>query len=119
MVRTVNRRLFRTLIYVLVTAQIFLSAPVVSAMAGAATPSPSEMPCADSMPHASDADACPCCAEGDLGTAGCLSACTASVGAISTFELPAVSLAATPLPALPSVHIARASDPPLKPPPIF
>jgi len=118
MVNIVNRRFFRTLIYVLVAGQLLLSAPIVSAMSAWGSTSTAEAPCADMMLHASNTDPCPCCLEGDMGNATCLSACTASVGAISTYQFSMARMAVDPLPVTRVAHIARASDPPLKPPPI-
>jgi hypothetical protein len=118
MVSIMNRRFFRALVHLLIAGQLLLSAPIVPAMSGASAMGSSGVHCADSMPDPAAADACPCCPEGETSTAACLSACAASVGAISTLELPTVSLTAAPVPLFPFVHVARAVDPPLKPPPI-
>jgi len=118
MFHDVNRRLFRSLIYVLVAGQLLLSAPMVSAMSAGQSAASSERPCADSMHHARDSHPCPCCPDQGKGDAACLSACTASVAATSSLQLPAVSTTHLPPPDDVAVHTARASDPPLDPPPI-
>lgn len=108
-------RRHRPLVFLLIAAQLLLSAPVVNALA-AMTSSPVEaMPCAGDMP---EPDHCPCCPEGVTNMATCLAACTASVGAPSllTFDpAPAESAA-------PPTHVATifgaSDDPPLTPPPI-
>ena len=48
---TVNRRLLRPLIFVLVAAQALLSAPLATAMSVGAASTSQEMPCADTMPQ--------------------------------------------------------------------
>jgi hypothetical protein len=101
---------------VLVAAQVFLSAPVASAFAAMASADGGHH-CAE-MESAAHMGDCPCCPEGDSGTAACLSACTASLGAIAVFSFvspPAVHARADlPL----SSPRARLAEPPLKPPPI-
>lgn len=120
MVALVNRHV-RPLVFVLVLAQLLLSAPIVNAMAGAAThASPA---CASHVPgrgHLGSGhhDTCPCCPDGVMTDAGCLAACTAG---------------AAPLQSVPSARVVEAviapnqrvvtlfvgfSEPPLKPPPI-
>jgi hypothetical protein len=114
----VKQRVLRTLVHVLVAAQLLLSAPVVSALANSMASGASEMPCADMMPPAPGSEPCPCCPDGDMNDAACLSACMASVGAVATqvFLAAQVNVVSGPLP--PDVRIVRISDPPLKPPPI-
>ena len=112
------RRWLKPLIYTLVLGQVLLSAPMVNAMSGATGSDHAEMACADSMPHAADSGSCPCCPEGDLGTAACLSSCAATLAAVSTIEFSSVAPDAAALPDAPLVHVAQVSDPPLKPPPI-
>ena len=118
-VARVVSRCFRVLIHVLVAAQVFLSAPVV---AGVASPSNgtsmSGMPCGENMPATQDGEPCPCCPDGVDGAAACLSACAASVGAISVLILPLVTMTSTPAFAALNVPLACAAEPPLKPPPI-
>jgi hypothetical protein len=117
MVTLMSRRPFRTLIYVLIAAQALSLAPATAFGSDQAGENP-EMACADMMPAAAESEPCPCCPEGAMGAAACLSACTAAAGAISTFILPIIksdselALGATFLPR------AKISDPPLKPPPI-
>ena len=118
MVGAVNRRWLNSLIYVLVLGQMLLSAPMVSALGGAIGGTGAEMPCADSMPQAPDRDSCPCCPDGNLGATACLTSCTAMLAAISAVDFPLSAPEATLLPDEPLVHLARASEPPLKPPPI-
>jgi hypothetical protein len=97
----VSRQPFRFIIHVLIAAQLLLSAPIYA------------------VPAAADQDCCPCCPDGAQGVAACLSACTASVGAISTFAPYSVALIATAAPPGPRTRgVAEIADPPLKPPPI-
>ena len=115
---TVNRRIARPFVHVLVAAQLLLSAPVVTAMAPVANAHSADMPCADSMPKADDSKPCPCCPDGTTSVAGCLSACTAVTAVPPTLSILASSATAMPaiVPASPS--FADWADPPLKPPPI-
>ena len=114
MFSTVKR--FRPLIYVLVAAQLLLSAPVVSALSAAS--SAEQMPCGDMMPAGSDSDHCPCCPDGVTSMGECLSACTAAHAAARTPTLfvPVTisSLANTPA----FVPLVMLADPPVQPPPI-
>jgi len=113
----VTRSFIRRVIYCLVAGQALLSAPMVNAMTGGAPAAGHEMPCADSM-SAADADRCPCCPDGDRGVAACLTSCTAMVAPMATLVIPAV-VKTTVFPSSEAqVPRARASDPPLKPPPI-
>lgn len=114
----VNRRLIRTLIYVLVAGQALLSAPIASAMGNGASAGAAEMLCADSMPQADDSKPCPCCPDGTASIAGCLSACAASVAALPAPAVQIVRMAAQPAPGTAFPQIADLADPPLKPPPI-
>jgi hypothetical protein len=118
MVHRVKRRLTRALIFALVTGQVLLSAPVVAATAAVGGYA-SEMPCADSMPQAEDSKPCPCCPDSPFGAATCLAACSASVGAISTYVWSHVATAAMPALAEPTVRLVLLADPPIKPPPII
>ena len=111
-------RPFRIVVHILAVAQLLLSPVAVSALTTGPATAASEMPCADTMPHADDQRSCPCCPDGANSVAACLSNCAASVGAISSFELPISTLLAMPLPAMPLTQVARIADPPLKPPPI-
>jgi hypothetical protein len=114
----VNRRLVRTLLYVLVAGQVLLSAPIASAMSMGANAASAEMPCADSMPQADDSKPCPCCPDGTSSVAACLSACTAAAAALPALAVDAVRAATLPSPVAASPQIADLADPPLKPPPI-
>lgn len=115
----VKRRFFRPLLYVLVAAQVLLSAPVTAALAGSGSQQAEQkMACADSMPAADHSNPCPCCPDGTTTMAGCLSACA---GAVAAIPLP-VSYAAPSVPQLAPDPVylgsANLADPPLKPPPI-
>lgn len=114
----VNRRLIRTLIYVLVAGQALLSAPIASAMGNSASADTAEMPCADSMPQTDESKPCPCCPDGTVGIAACLSACAASVAALPAPAVQIVRMAAQPALGITIPQIADLADPPLKPPPI-
>jgi hypothetical protein len=113
----VSRRIVRRLSLLLVVLQLLLSAPLAGAYADIASAGQPDH-CAGMMHAGDSADACSCCPDGIQGTAACLSACAASVGAITplSFEFePDVS----PDPVSPVViHRADRADPPLKPPPI-
>lgn len=114
----VNRRFIRTLIYVLVAGQVMLSAPLASAMGDDTSAVAAEMPCADSTPQTDDSKPCPCCPDGTVGAAACLSACTAFVAGLPVLTvqiLHAPALQAAMPVALP---VADFAEPPLKPPPI-
>lgn len=114
----VNRRFIRSLIYVLVAGQVLLSAPIASAMAGDTAAATSEMPCADSMPQTEDSEPCPCCPDGTVGAAACLSACSASVAALSVLTVQILRAPALQTPMPICLPVADLSEPPLKPPPI-
>ena len=114
----VNRRLIRTLIYVLVAGQALLSAPIASAMATGASAGAAEMPCAYSMTQADDSKPCPCCPDGTSSIAACLSACAVSVAALPAAAIHVVRSVALRAPAPAFPQIADLADPPLKPPPI-
>jgi len=118
MFSNVNRRFFRTLIYVLVAGQALLSAPIASAMGNGATAAVAEMPCADSMPQTDDSKPCPCCPDGTSSMAACLSACTGSAATLSAPAAHAVKAVALPSPAAAFPQIVDLADPPLTPPPI-
>ena len=115
---TVNRRIARPLVHVLVAAQLLLSAPVVTAMAPVASTHSADMPCADSMPKADDSKPCPCCPEGTISMAGCLSACTAVTAVPPTLSIQVSNAAAMHAIVPASSPFADRADPPLNPPPI-
>jgi hypothetical protein len=108
------KRFFRPLLYVLISAQLLLSAPVVSALTAASASN--SMPCAGMM--MGDTEPCPCCPEGTESMAQCLSACAAAFGFVvahSGFASePASSCASAPL----FKPLAVLAEPPIKPPPI-
>lgn len=114
----VKRPLLRKWIYAMVAAQIFMSVPVASAFASISSAG-KDSHCAEMQQAGDQADHCLCCPDGESGTAACLSACSASLGAIAVFTFassPAVHSRAV-LP--PQGHRAQAPEPPLKPPPIY
>lgn len=114
----VKRPLLRRWIYALVAAQIFMSVPMASAFASIASAG-QDNHCAEMQHPGGQADQCPCCPEGASGTAACLSACTASLGAVTVFTFTSPpTVHARVAPVLQS-HIAQAAEPPLKPPPIY
>ena len=114
----VNRRFIRALVYVLVAGQLLLSAPIASAFSSNTATAASEMPCADSMPQPDDSKPCPCCPEGTVGVAACLSACTGSIASIPSLEIRVSRAPLVEASPLATVPIAEFADPPLKPPPI-
>jgi len=117
MVAFVKRRL-RPLIYLLVAAQLLLSAPVVNALAAVPASDAETMECAGHMSATQHADGCPCCPDGAGTHASCLAACTAHVGAMPSLLLPEIANT-TAAPVTRLVDTAGAiDDPPLKPPPI-
>jgi hypothetical protein len=119
MVVTVKLRLLRALVFVLVTAQVLMSPPVVAAMtAHAGDGARAEMPCADTMPQHDDGKPCPCCPDGTGGMAACLSACAASTGLIAQFSVAVTRACNASVPGVSPLPRAHFADPPLKPPPI-
>jgi hypothetical protein len=112
-------RRFRALIFVLVAAQVLLSAPVVAAVTN--TPDAAGMagmPCDELMPAMADGEPCPCCPDGIDSAASCLSACVAALGAISSLTLPGVVMTSSTSIAESQTSLACAAEPPLNPPPI-
>ena len=126
MFRNVNRRLLRTLVYVLVTAQVLSFAPVAAAGVPEESSASTQMPCAatmadtmaDTTADKGDSKSCPCCPDGTKGVAACLSTCTASVGAIAALVIPVANTSSGPIRVAFSTARADLPDPPLKPPPI-
>ena len=114
----VNRRLLRSLVYLLVLGQVLLSAPVTTVLASTGSSAVAEMPCADSMPQTDHSKPCPCCPDGTTGVAACMSACTGSVAALSTLTVQLIRVAAQAPVSVTTVPAAHVADPPLKPPPI-
>ncbi len=117
MFEVVNRRNLRKIVCLLVALQAFLSAPMGSAFAAMAGPA-DPANCEGMMTDTGAPDSCPCCPEGDMGTAACLSACAASAGAVQTLAV--VQARAMVVFAAPRVHadVATPDDAPLTPPPI-
>lgn len=118
MFANVNRRLIRSLVYLLVLGQVLLSAPVTAAVASTGSSAAAEMPCADSMPQTDHSKPCPCCPDGTAGIAACLSACAGSVAALSSLTVQLIRVAAQAPVSVATMLAARVADPPLKPPPI-
>lgn len=113
----VKSRLLRPLIYVLVAAQLLLSAPVASAFAASEPARAMSAECASDMHHPADATRCPCCPDG-VSMSVCLATCAAAAAITTTVRTkssPAVALAIS---AAPVVALVSLADPPLKPPPI-
>jgi hypothetical protein len=108
----------RPLVYLLVAAQLLLSAPVVNALASGSAGSAAAMECQGHESATSHADGCPCCPDGVGTHAACLAACTANVGAPPALILPQ-AMGSMPAPATTMiVKTGSLGDPPLKPPPI-
>jgi hypothetical protein len=117
MVRLMKRRLFRSLVHVLIAAQALSFAPGTATLASGQSGTNAAMDCAD-MVGAGTSEPCPCCPDGVMDATACLSACSATVGAISTFLLPVANPASDPIVNATFLPRDRTSDPPLKPPPI-
>jgi hypothetical protein len=113
-----KRRLFRSLVHVLIVAQALSFAPGAATLASEQSGTNAAMDCADMVPGAGTSESCPCCPDGVMDATACLSACSATVGAISTFLLPVANSASDPIVTATFLPRARTSDPPLKPPPI-
>src|SRR5690242_17890261 len=101
MVARVNRRSIRKLALVLVAAQLLCAPPIASALAALASATAGGAHCAELMPAGESSgkgsDHCPCCPDGGMNVAACLSACTASVGWISNLEFGVTRVAAEPV----------------------
>lgn len=111
------KRRVRPLVYLLVLAQLLLSAPLVNAFSGAAA-SHASPACEGHVPPATEHHGCPCCPDGVMTDAGCLAACTAGAAPLQScppLRLEAPSIASDERVAEVFGGIA---DPPLKPPPI-
>jgi hypothetical protein len=89
-----------------------------SAFAAIASAGPEDH-CAAMMYASAQDDSCPCCPDGESGVADCLSACTASLGAIVEFSFvyPCSGPARVTQAAI--FQRIQAAEPPLKPPPIY
>ncbi|HEX6638315.1 MAG TPA: hypothetical protein VF033_11725 [Steroidobacteraceae bacterium] len=109
-----DRRFLRKLMYALIAVQIIAAPPV----AGAFAKLMPDAHCASSMPAGVDQDSCPCCPEGVTNMVSCLSACTASAGAIPSLEIPAPCTIILRVAVSPFLHRTAPSEPPLDPPPI-
>ena len=121
MVALVKRRWSRPLIYVLVAAQLLLSAPAMAFSSGASgVPAASTtIPCDHQMNIGHRGDKCPCCPDGGMSMPGCLAACALSAAAMPSREtFIRVSARALRLEPMASIRFASLSSPPLNPPPI-
>jgi hypothetical protein len=114
----VKPRLLRPLVYILVAAQLLLSAPVVNAFAANEPASAMTAPCAGEMPAPDDGGKCPCCPDG-VSMSACLAICTAAAAVIPTGQVTTVSVVASVIADVPVTALVSLSDPPLKPPPII
>jgi hypothetical protein len=110
------RSFSKTLIYVLIAAQLLLALPAMaSAQTGASAAH--EMPC-DEMPMPAGDDPCPCCPDGANSMTDCLVACTLAATAAPSLSSGQAAFAAAP-PIVEIFHSFDApADPPLNPPPI-
>ena len=111
---SVNRHVFRRIVYGLVALQLLLAAPLASALAqgagmGAATVA---------TPAASESEPCDCCAENVPDFAACLITCGAAAAPPPTVMPVLSSFFTEPVPQAPFVSHAQGADPPLNPPPI-
>jgi len=113
---TVFRRIHRSLVHVLIAAQLLLSAPIVNALDVIA--SDGATPCAEQMASGHHDSHCPCCPDGASSQASCLSACIATAAIVPSVLV--VAARANPVESRGEVvaPIAYLADPPLKPPPI-
>jgi hypothetical protein len=117
MLAPVKIRLIRPLIYVLVAAQLLLSAPVVNAFAAAEPDGTMSAACAGEMPTLDDGGKCPCCPDG-VSMNACLATCTAAAAVMPTVHVTTASVVASVIADAPVTALVSLSDPPLKPPPI-
>ena len=117
MVALVKRPL-RPVLWLLVIAQLLLSAPVVNAMAALHPAGSAATDCATGMADTRHARECPCCPDGVGTLASCLASCSATVGALPSFELPRSSPQVAAPASTIAVNDSIVDDPPLKPPPI-
>ncbi len=119
-----TRRFIRTLVHILVAAQVLLGAPAVNAYAPAASAAAqsNDEHCAGMMaqdaPRTGNEPACPCCPEGGTQEASCFSSCLATPGASPGLASSAVRRISAAPASVTSVQPASLSEPPLKPPPI-
>lgn len=114
---SVKTRLLRPIVYLLVAAQLLLSAPVASALATSQPAKAMTADCAGEMAGKHDAGKCPCCPDG-VSMSACLATCTAAaaVAPAVRIEKPPVHVDVSVTP--PATEFASIADPPLKPPPI-
>jgi hypothetical protein len=113
----VKTRLLRPLVYVLVAAQLLLSAPVVSAFAASKPASAMSAACASEMHVPGDASKCPCCPD-MASMSACLATCTAAAAIMTAEPATTSPVVASAIAAAPVAALVSLSDPPLKPPPI-
>lgn len=117
MFAAVKTRLLRPLVYVLVAAQLLLSAPVVTAFSANEPDRAMTTPCTGEMPEPDDAGKCPCCPDG-VSMSACLATCTSAAAVTPTSQVTTASVVASAIADAPVTALVSHSDPPLKPPPI-
>lgn len=113
----VKTRLCRPLVYVLVAAQLLLSAPVVNAFAASEPARAMSAACAAGMQVPGTADKCACCPDG-VSMSACLATCSAAAAIATTVRAMTVSIVAGVIADKPVATLVSLADPPLKPPPI-
>jgi len=113
----VKNRLLRPLVYVLVAAQLLLSAPVVNAFAAGEPASAMAAACAGEMMHADHAGKCPCCPDG-MSMSACLATCATAAAIAPVLLVTTVSVVTTLIADAPVAALVSLAAPPLKPPPI-
>jgi hypothetical protein len=109
-------RLRRPVIYLMVAAQLLLSAPMANAFDRLAQGD--GLPCMEQMAAATDGSDCPCCPDGSQSLAGCLSACLTSAAVAPTILASASPAEYIEIRGTDITEVIRSGEAPLKPPPI-
>ena len=117
MFAAVKNRLLRPLVYVLVAAQLLLSAPVVNALAAGEPASAMSAACAADMLHPDHTGKCPCCQDGSSMSA-CLVTCSAAAAVAPAAPVTTETVMASVIADAPVTALVSHAAPPLKPPPI-
>ena len=112
----VVNRIARSVVFLLIAAQLLLAVPAMAGVTGAAASATAD--CAD-MPGAHGDRHCPCCPDGASSVAGCMSACTAASALPALLPTIAVDRVAELVRHPTFEFISSLADPPLKPPPII
>jgi hypothetical protein len=115
MFRIMFRHLFRPVAFVLIAAQLLLSAPMVNALPSAGS---GEMPCAEQMSGDRHIPDCPCCPDGVKSLAGCLTACMPAAAIAPSALIVGASTSPVESSGAVIAPVVYLADPPLKPPPI-